>query len=167
MKILFPWCVCLVLHKPRVDIFLPLGFASWHKYITPRFSVIPIQRVVCKSTTSGLYACVRVSRHVFTRPWCHYVNGSCYILSQQRQGHYPGQPSGQYRNYTITPNQFILPRRLKTVSYGRECVLTTGQSLWLTSYSSLQAHKRHVICTCQYCFETFTFAGFRSPAIFT
>ena len=28
--------------KTRVDIFLPLGFASWQKYITPRFSVIPI-----------------------------------------------------------------------------------------------------------------------------
>ena len=33
--------------KTRVDIFLPLGFASWHKYITPRFSVIPIHTRGC------------------------------------------------------------------------------------------------------------------------
>ena len=31
--------------KTLVDIFLPLGFTSWHKYITPRFSVIPIRTI--------------------------------------------------------------------------------------------------------------------------
>ena len=39
--------------KTRVDIFLPLGFASWHKYITPRFSVIPIHTVQGRSQGGG------------------------------------------------------------------------------------------------------------------